>query len=68
MLRHPSAPNRSSLANGGCVIPAKKGHAAAAPNSKKLMGEKHWTERSKASGQFMDQKKEDKFKGVRREK
>ena len=33
----------------------------------KTMGEKHWTKRSKGSGQFMDQKKEGKFKGVRRE-
>jgi hypothetical protein len=29
----------------------------------KTMGEKHWTKRSKDSGQFMDQKKEGKFKG-----
>lgn len=34
----------------------------------KTMGKKHWTTRSKGSGQFMDQKKEGKFKGVRREK
>jgi hypothetical protein len=34
----------------------------------KMMGEKHWTKRSKESGQFMDQKDEGKFKGVRREK
>jgi hypothetical protein len=34
----------------------------------KTMGEKHWTKRSKGSGEFMDQKKEGKFKGVRREK
>jgi hypothetical protein len=31
----------------------------------KIMGEKHWTKRS---GQFMDQKEEGKFKGVRRER
>ena len=34
----------------------------------KTMGKKHWTKRSKGSGEFMDQKKEGKFKGVRREK
>jgi hypothetical protein len=34
----------------------------------KTRSEKHWTKRSKESGQFMDQKKEGKFKGVRREK
>jgi len=35
----------------------------------KMVGEKHWTKRSKASGRFMDVKKDDtKFKGVRREK
>jgi hypothetical protein len=34
----------------------------------KVMGKTHWTKRSKASGQFMDQKKEGKFKGVRKEK
>jgi hypothetical protein len=34
----------------------------------KVMGEQHWTKRSKASGQFMDQKDKGKFKGVRKEK
>lgn len=34
----------------------------------KVMGEKHWTKRSKESGQFMDQKEKRKFKGVRRER
>jgi len=35
----------------------------------KVMGEDHWTKRSKESGRFMDQKADDtKFKGVRREK
>jgi hypothetical protein len=34
-----------------------------------MQGEKHWTKRSRASGRFMDQKKDDaKFKGVRRER
>lgn len=34
----------------------------------KIAGEEHWTKRSKDSGQFMDQKKDEtKFKGVRRE-
>jgi hypothetical protein len=33
----------------------------------KILGEEHWTKRSKDSGQFMDQKKKGKFKGVRRE-
>jgi len=37
----------------------------------KIEGEEHWTKRSKASGQFIDQKKSPAakpFKGVRREK
>lgn len=34
----------------------------------KMMGQKHWTKRSRESGQFMDQKKTGKFKSVRREK
>jgi hypothetical protein len=37
----------------------------------KMMGEGHWTKRSKSSGQFMDQKKGARakpFKGVRRER
>ena len=34
----------------------------------KVMGEQHWTKRSKASGKFMDQKDQGKFKGVRKEK
>ena len=34
----------------------------------KTMGKKHWTKRSKESGEFMAQKKEGKFKGVRRER
>ena len=34
----------------------------------KVMGEQHWTKRSKASGQFMDQKDKGKFKGVRKER
>jgi hypothetical protein len=34
----------------------------------KIMGEKHWSKRSKESGQFMDQKEKGKFKGVRRER
>lgn len=34
-----------------------------------LMGEEHWTKRSKETGRFMDQKADDKkFKGVRRER
>jgi len=34
----------------------------------KIEGEEHYTKRSKESGQFMAQKKDDiKFKGVRRE-
>jgi hypothetical protein len=34
----------------------------------KIEGEEHWTKRSKETGQFMDQKKDDsKFKGVRKE-
>jgi hypothetical protein len=34
----------------------------------KTMGQKHWTKRSRATGEFMDQKKAGKFKAVRREK
>jgi hypothetical protein len=34
----------------------------------KITGGKHWTKRSKVSGQFMDQKEEGRFKGVRRER
>jgi hypothetical protein len=34
----------------------------------KMMGQKHWTKRSKESGRFMDQKEVGKFKGVRKEK
>lgn len=34
----------------------------------KTMGQKHWTKRSRTSGEFMDQKKTGKFKSVRREK
>ena len=30
--------------------------------------EKHWTKRSRKTGEFMDQKKAGKFKSVRREK
>ena len=36
-----------------------------------IEGEKHWTKRSRASGQFMDQKKDPQakpFKGVRKER
>ena len=35
----------------------------------KIQGEERWTKRSKKSGEFLDQKKDEKkFKGVRREK
>ena len=35
----------------------------------KVQGEERWTKRSRSSGPFMDQKKDDsKFKGVRRER
>ncbi len=35
----------------------------------KMMGEKHWTKRTKDSGRFMDVKKSPaKYKGVRRER
>ena len=35
----------------------------------KIQGEKRWTKRSKKSGEFLDQKKDEKkFKGVRKEK
>jgi hypothetical protein len=32
------------------------------------MGQKHWTKRSRETGEFTDQKKVGKFKAVRREK
>lgn|GEM_PF-4863062 len=42
--------------------------ASAVSSRTKMMGEEHYTKRSKTSGQFMAQKKDDaKFKGVRRE-
>ena len=35
----------------------------------KVEGKERWTKRSRSSGRFMDQKKDDaKFKGVRRER
>ena len=35
----------------------------------KVQGEEHWTKRSRGTGRFMDQKKDEtKFKGVRRER
>ena len=35
----------------------------------KIEGEEHWTKRSRKTGQFMDQKKDNsKFRGVRRER
>ena len=35
----------------------------------KVQGDDKWTKRSRASGRFMDQKKDDsKFKGMRRER
>jgi hypothetical protein len=34
----------------------------------KTMSQKHWTKRSRKTGEFMDQKKAGKFKSVRREK
>jgi hypothetical protein len=34
----------------------------------KATGQKHWTKRSRETGEFMDQKKAGKFKSVRREK
>jgi hypothetical protein len=53
--------------------PAADGHRKGAVRkrsqlSTKVMGEERMTKRNKKTGQFMDQKKEGKFKGVRREK
>jgi hypothetical protein len=54
--------------------PAGDGHRNGAVRKRtqlktKIEGEEHWTKRSKNSGQFMAQKKDDtKFKGVRKEK
>jgi hypothetical protein len=54
--------------------PAGDGHRKGAVRQRsqlktKIMGEEHYTKRSKASGQFVDQKADGKkFKGVRKEK
>jgi hypothetical protein len=56
--------------------PVGDGHRSGAVRKRtqlktKMMGEDHYTKRSKKSGQFMAQKKDDddaKFKGVRKEK
>jgi hypothetical protein len=54
--------------------PAGDGHRKGAVRKRtqlatKVMGEEHFTKRSKKSGQFIAQKKDEgKFKGVRREK
>jgi hypothetical protein len=54
--------------------PAGDGHRNGAVRKRtqlktKVMGEEHYTKRSKKNGQFMAQKKGDaKFKGVRKEK
>jgi hypothetical protein len=53
--------------------PTGDGHRSGAVRKRtqlktKVMGEEHYTKRSKNSGQFIAQKKDDtKFKGVRRE-
>lgn len=61
-----SAPNRvdKPVGDNACKGAVRK----RAQLETKTIGEKHWTKRSKDSGQFMDQKKEGQFKGVRREK
>ena len=53
--------------------PAGDGHRNGAVRKRsqlktKTMGEKHYTKRDRFTGEFMDQKKSGKFKGVRREK
>ena len=54
--------------------PAGDGHRNGAVRKRtqlktKVMGEEHFTKRSKSSGQFRAQTKDDKkFKGIRREK
>jgi hypothetical protein len=47
---------------------ARKG-AVSSQRQTKVMGQKRWTKRSRASGEFMSQKKPGtkKYKGVRRE-
>jgi hypothetical protein len=52
--------------------PAGDGHRKGAVRKRaqlttKVMGEDRMTKRDKTTGQFSDQKKEGKFKGVRRE-
>jgi hypothetical protein len=62
---------RSSMATNA---PSGDGHRKGAVRKRtqlktKVMGEEHFTKRSKETGEFMAQKKDDnKFKGVRREK
>jgi hypothetical protein len=59
-----SEPRRQTVGDNACKGAVRK----RAQLETKTIGEKHWTKRSKDSGQFMDQKKEGQFKGVRREK
>jgi hypothetical protein len=52
--------------------PAGDGHRNGAVKKRsqletKIKGEKQWTKRDKETGQFMDNKEPEKFKGVRKE-
>lgn len=52
--------------------PARDGHRNGAVRKRsqletKIEGEKQWTKRDKDTGQFMDNKAPDKFKGIRKE-
>jgi hypothetical protein len=56
----------------GTNPPAGDGHRNGAVRKRtqietKIHGEKQWTKRDKESGEFMDNKEGEKFKGVRRE-
>jgi hypothetical protein len=53
--------------------PAGDGHRNGAVKKRtqletKIEGEKQWTKHDKETGQFMDNKEPDKFKGVRKER
>jgi hypothetical protein len=54
------------LHHQGVIRDAATSESAA--SLKQTMGQKHWTKRSRKTGEFMDQKKVGKFKSVRRER
>jgi hypothetical protein len=60
--------DRSGLSTSRSATTPARVRSVSAPIETKIMGEKHWTKRSKESGQFIDKKDKGKFKGVRQEK